>query len=176
MTAIGALPGSVILRERTAAAHSAIDGIYARFDLSDRDSYIAFLTAHARVLFPIERLLAASPTLPPFEPRTPALAADLGRLNTPCPPHAELDIATDDAATWGLFYVVEGSRLGGVMLARGVGADLPSGYLNAGHGRGGWRAVRTAIDEAHSAADPTWMDRAVDAANRCFGWYGAAAA
>ncbi len=161
------------LRTATAAAHDAVDAAYARFDLRDPASYAAFLTAHARILPPIEAAVAASGVLPPFPPRTPALAADLAALDVAMPPPMTVAIDADPAAVWGSFYVVEGSRLGGVMLSRQVSAGLPTAYLAAGHGPGDWRRIRAAIDAADSGGD--WTARAVAAAERCFAWYGAAA-
>ncbi|KQM98209.1 biliverdin-producing heme oxygenase [Sphingomonas sp. Leaf25] len=167
------MTASQALRAATAAAHDAVDAAYARFDLTDRAGYAAFLTAHARILPPVEAALAACPALPGFRPRTPALAADLAALGRAMPVPMTVSIPHDPAAAWGMFYVVEGSRLGGVMLARQVAPGLPHAYLAAGHGAGDWRTIRAAIDAADTGAD--WTARAVAAAERCFGWYGAAA-
>ncbi len=167
------MSASQALREATAAAHDAVDAAYARFDLTDRAGYTAFLLAHARILPPIEAVLGAHPTLPAFPPRTPALAADLATLGVAMPGPMAVTIPDDPAAAWGMFYVVEGSRLGGVMLARQVAPDLPHAYLSAGHGSGDWRTIRAAIDAADTGDD--WTARAVAAAEQCFAWYGQAA-
>ncbi|MBD8677082.1 biliverdin-producing heme oxygenase [Sphingomonas sp. CFBP 13720] len=167
------MSASATLRAATGPAHAAIDAAYGRFDLTDRDGYAQFLLAHARVVPPVERMLNDAPGLPAFGARTPALAADLTALGMMMPDPLPVPVERDPAALWGIFYVVEGSRLGGVMLARDVAPGLPHAYLSAGHGRGGWREVRAAIDAA--ARDEAWMARAVAAAERCFGWYGRAA-
>ncbi len=168
------MSASATLRTATGPAHAAIDAAYGRFDLTDRDGYIRFLLAHARVVPPVEAMLNDAPGLPAFGPRSPALAADLTALGLAMPDPLSMPVERDPAALWGIFYVAEGSRLGGVMLARDVAVGLPDAYLSAGHGRGGWREVRAAIDAA--ARDEAWMARAVAAAERCFGWYGQAAA
>jgi heme oxygenase len=166
------MSAAVALRAATARAHDAVDAAYARFDLGDRDSYAAFLTAHARVLPPVEEWLAAAPALPAFAPRAAALAADLATLGVAMPAPLNVTIDPDPAAAWGVFYVVEGSRLGGVMLARSVAPNLPHAYLTAAHGSGGWRTIRAQIDAADTGGD--WTDRAVAAAEQCFAWYGQA--
>ena len=84
-----------------------------------------------------------------------------------------LDLSDDDAARWGALYVTEGSRLGGVMLARQVGEGLPKAYLQSGFGPGEWRNFRDALDAA--AGDDDWIDRAVAAADLVFALYGEAA-
>lgn len=174
-TADAATGASTALRERTAAHHDAIDAAYARFDLHDRDGYAAFLTAHARIVPPVETILADHAALPRFDLRTAALAADLADMGLDIPPALKVGEAPDDAAAWGMFYVVEGSRLGGVMLARRVGAAFPARYLSAAHGKGGWRTVRAEIDAAATTGDAGWLDRAVQAAKQCFTLYGDAA-
>ncbi len=166
------MSASAILRAATGDAHAAVDAAYGRFDLTDRAGYAGFLIAHARILPPIERALASYPALPAFAARSDALADDLTRIGAAWPDPLPVSIA-DDAAAWGIFYVVEGSRLGGVMLARSVPADLPVAYLSSAHTRGGWRGIRAAIDSA--AQGDAWTDRAVAAARECFAWYGRAA-
>lgn len=83
------------------------------------------------------------------------------------------DLADDGAARWGALYVTEGSRLGGVMLARQVGQGLPRAYLQSGFGPGEWRDFRHALDAA--AGDDAWIDHAVAAAEQVFALYGRAA-
>ncbi|MEP9402141.1 biliverdin-producing heme oxygenase [Sphingomonas sp. VNH70] len=168
------MTASTALRAATAAAHEAVDAAYGRFDLTDAASYTAFLVAHARVLPPVEAALAGSGVVPTFRPRAQALAADLAALGSSTPDPLAVTIERDPAAAWGTFYVVEGSRLGGVMLARQVGGGLPTAYLSAGHGSGDWRRVRASIDAADTGGD--WTARAVRAAERCFAWYAQAAA
>jgi heme oxygenase len=46
-----------IVKAHTAAAHCMIDAARSRFDLVERDSYIKFLQAHARVRPAIEVVL-----------------------------------------------------------------------------------------------------------------------
>jgi heme oxygenase (biliverdin-IX-beta and delta-forming) len=161
------------LRSATGPAHDAVDQLYGRFDLSDRTSYTAFLTAHARALPAVEDALAGA-AVPPWRPRRALLAADLSDLGTHVPSALPFAAPADTAAAWGMLYVIEGSRLGGAMLARQVGEGLPARYLAARHQSGEWRALLAGIDAA--ADDDAWVARAVAAARATFDLYGRAAA
>lgn len=98
------------------------------------------------------------------------LERDLADLSEDCPRSLPFTIA-DEAGLWGALYVVEGSRLGGVMLARAVGADLPSRYLSAAHAPGQWRAIRDAIDRAGADASPAWHEALLAGAAATFALY-----
>lgn len=102
--------------------------------------------------------------------RTPLLAADLAALGLTMP-DAPASPAADLAAAWGALYVVEGSRLGGAMLARQVPAKWPSAYLGAVHPPGGWRAIRAAIDDAAAGEDDRWREAMVAGAVETFDLY-----
>lgn len=163
------------LRAATQADHDRIDAAFGRYDLTERMSYSAFLQAHSRILPPLEERLFQAEALPPFERRTPALIDDLARLgHSPSEP-LEIPPFGSAAEAWGMFYVVEGSRLGGVMLARTIPADLPKAYLSAGHPRGNWRAILAGFDAEARSHDAAWMERAISAAGSAFAYYGAAA-
>jgi heme oxygenase len=162
------------LRAATRAAHDLVDAAFGDFDLTDRGAYRRFLVAHARALPTAEDAIAALPFARTLPPRTALLARDLADLGESMPPRLMLD-PLDDAGSWGALYVVEGSRLGGVMLARSVGADLPSRYLAAAHGPGQWRAIRDAIDAAGAHASLEWHDSLVAGAAATFDLYARAA-
>lgn len=162
------------LRAATRASHDLVDAAFGDFVLSDRDAYRCFLVAHARALPPAEaaiQRLAFARTLPP---RAPLLERDLADLGAPMPaplPFADLD----EPGLWGALYVVEGSRLGGVMLARSVRTDVPARYLAAAHQPGQWRAIRHAIDSAAADSSTTWNDAMFAGAAATFDLYAAAA-
>ena len=153
------------LRADTAADHDRVDARYAGFDLSDRHDYGRFLTAHARALPAIEAALTSQVGLPIFRERTSLLAADLADLGQSMPEPLAFE-AGGSAEGWGALYVIEGSRLGGAMLARQVPAALPSRYLAAKHLSGEWRALLQAIDAA-----PIDAAEAVAGARRVFDLY-----
>ena len=150
-----------------------MDAAYGAYRLDDRESYTAFLIAHARALPAVEAQLAERNVAFPWRSRRDALVADLAALGRGMPEPLPFDLADDEAACWGALYVTEGSRLGGVMLARQVGEGLPRAYLESGFGAGEWRDFRHTLDGA--ASDGAWVDRAVAAAEQVFGLYRRAA-
>ena len=162
------------LRAATRASHDLVDAAFGDFDLSDRDGYRRFLVAHARALPPAElaiQRLAFARTLPS---RAPSLERDLADLGATMP--APLPFAgLDEPGLWGALYVVEGSRLGGVMLARSVRADVPARYLAAAHEPGQWRAIRQAIDTAAANGSTAWHQAMLAGAAATFDLYAAAA-
>ncbi len=142
-----------ILRNATGADHARLDALFARFDLANAAEYGEFLAAHAAAVGAVESALNAAGMrrlIPdwPARRRDALVRADLAALGidppAPLPPPA-LDGA---AAAWGAAYVVEGSRLGGAMLARQVGTGLPTSYLAAPQPKGAWRGFLAALDEA----------------------------
>ena len=170
-----AMSAAAKLRTSTQPLHDAVDAAFGAYRLDDEASYRRFLAAHARALPAVEAALAGQSTLPPWQARAPLLAADLADLGEPMPPPLDFTL-TDAASAWGALYVAEGSRLGGVMLARQVAGHLPSRYLAAAHRPGEWRALRTAIDEAGAAGGDGWPERAAAGAAACFALYARAAA
>lgn len=162
------------LREATRPAHERVDASFARFDLRARDGYGRMLMAHARALPAVEAALADDQALPAWRPRMPLLIQDLADLSLPMPDPLPL-LLPDFAGRLGLLYVLEGSRLGGVYLARQVPAELPSRYLAARHEAGEWRGLLQAIDHAAEGADDAWLQRMLDGAGAGFALYQSAA-
>jgi heme oxygenase len=105
--------------------------------------------------------------------------ADLGETPSAVDSPRSLDI-DGAAAAFGVRYVIEGSALGGAVLARTVqqalGADAPTRYLNV-HGSelgARWRAFMAELaawDKSATSADKT---RACDTARAVFACYRAA--
>jgi len=133
-----------MLRAATAGDHARLDALVERFDLTRREGYRAFLSAHARLLPALEAAIAEAPLIPdwPERRRAAALARDMRALEiTPFPvPIAPPSLATV-AERIGAIYVLEGSRLGGAMLSRTVARALPQApraFLDHGAGKGLW--------------------------------------
>lgn len=170
-------PLHLLLREATRADHDAVDAAFGAFGVTERDRYAQFLTAHARILPAVERATDPGALMAGWEGRTEALVADLAALGLAMPPPAPIQLPPGDAARWGAIYVVEGSRLGGLMMSRQVPVGLPSAYLSARHGPGGWRALLDAIDAAEPRAagksepDEPWRVGAVAGARATFTAY-----
>jgi heme oxygenase len=168
------MSAALALRTRTRVLHDRVDAAFAALSLADEADYRRFLHAHALALPPAEAMLATATDLPGWLPRAPLLAADLADLGAGMPAALDFAAPRSAAAAWGVFYVVEGSRLGGAMLARQVGAGLPRRYLAAAHRTGEWKAQREAIDMA-DAGTAAWIEQAVAGADACFALYARAA-
>jgi heme oxygenase (biliverdin-IX-beta and delta-forming) len=159
-----------VLRATTAGQHALIDVALSRFDLTDRNSYVKFLLAHAAVLPPIEKALAADSSLPPWRARTEALKLDLASFGHGMPPPLSIEMSSL-AEKFGLLYVIEGSRLGGRLLLSRVAPAFSSNYLGAIHEPGEWRAFIDALEERASAEHSGWLDCVAVGAGRGFQLY-----
>ena len=142
-----------MLRAGTAGVHERLDQLFGGFDLADADGYGRFLTGHAAALFAVERALDVAGMAAllddwPDRRRSGLIAADLAALGLPAPAPAPLAPLDDAGAAWGAAYVVEGSRLGGALLARQVADGLPKAYLATPLPKGAWRKFLVMLDEA----------------------------
>jgi heme oxygenase len=165
------------IRAGTADDHERLDQLFEGFDLADRDAYGHFLIAHARALPPVEAAIdaaGAAAWIPGWahRRRAAAITADLAALRLAPPPPAAYAPLVDEAECWGAAYVVEGSRLGGALLARRVAADLPRTYLAAAQAKGAWAGFVSAMDAALGSAEG--VVRATVAARRTFNLFAAA--
>jgi heme oxygenase len=161
------------LRRATADAHATVDGIFSRVDLASASGYRAFLAAQAIAHLPVEAALDAAGAERMFADwpqrrRATLLRADLEELGGaiefgPAP------LLADAAEIAGAAYVIEGSRLGGVLLRRSVGPGLPVRFLSAPAEPGAWRALLLRLDEV--LADEAALERATAAARRVFGLF-----
>lgn len=146
------------LRSETAALHDQVDAAFARYDIATTDGYRAMLCAHARVLPAIEAALEGwRDTLPdwPERKRSAALFADLAALGVePARIAAAADFRIDSAAAaLGTAYVLEGSRLGGRVLARRLPPAAPRAYLAAPQARGSWPRLMRALNRRVKTTD-----------------------
>lgn len=163
-----------MMRASTRADHDLVDALFGTFDLGSAPSYGAMLRAHAGALLPIEDWLATG-GISLWEPRGTALRADLAALGIPAPETEPLRWAGDESAYWGTAYVLEGSRLGGAVIARRLQPGLPCAYLGHVHAPGHWRAFLAALDERAMAGGALWQADAVAAAQRTFDAFARAA-
>lgn len=158
------------LRTATADDHARVDRLFGRLRLDRRDEYVGFLRAQAMAYLPAEAAVErAAPTalLPdwPERRRAALLRDDLDRLGVTRPAEGRAPSLASPAAVLGAVYVLEGSRLGGRLLARSVPAHFPRRFLTAGEPRL-WRALVAALDE--NLADPADRAKAVAAAREVF--------
>ena len=150
-------------------SHQRVDDLFSRFSLHHRPGYAAFLKAHARALAPLEEIAR------PDAPRLPGLAQDLATLGESLPAPLAAPAHASDACRWGVRYTLEGSRLGGAMLARRVGSGLPRAYLTAAHEKGGWATFQRRLDAAVAGGGEGWIDEAIRGARAAFDLFATAA-
>ena len=156
------------LRSATADDHRRVDALFSRFDLGDRKSYGDFIVAQARAVLPIEEMLMNMPGLPAWRPRRAALWADLAELGRGVPTPIAQTAPSSEAAALGMLYVLEGSRLGGAILATQVAPDLPRKFLDQRHLKGEWRAFLDRLNACAARSDG-WLAEATRGAKAAFG-------
>lgn len=161
------------LRNATTVDHETVDSEFGRFDLSLASSYSEFLVAHARVLGTIEGAVAG--IWSPWRARFPLLQADLAELGITVMEGVPLPTVSI-AGQWGALYVLEGSRLGGGILAGRVGTGLPKRYLSATHEGGSWRQFSEALDQAEGSDSEAWRADAIVGAKLAFACFARSAA
>ncbi len=138
------------LKAATAEAHDRLDALYSRYDLARPRDYGRFLQSHAIAFLPVEAALrdaGANDWIPGWAEtmRSDGLRRDLAALSLAVPAPAVSPAFPTAPELLGGLYVLEGSRLGGAMLARTVAAGLPSRFLAPGNA-GAWRAFTLLID------------------------------
>lgn len=170
------MPLRQTLRAGTSDDHRVVDAAFARFDLGKAADYAAFLSAHARVLAAAETALeqAGIERIIPDWPerrRREKLADDLAVLGVARPAPLPCPAFSSDDEILGAAYVLEGSKLGGAMLAKQVPEHLPSAYLSWQGPKG---AMKTFMDRL-DAAEPEDEARALAAAKSVFALFRQAA-
>ena len=147
------------IRLATRDAHDQVDRWFSRYDLKNPQDYRRFLTSHWSVLPGCELMLEAAGALEilsdwPVRRRTDALAQDMSLLGQVPVTVVDTQGAISPAELWGMMYVLEGSRLGGAILAQRVEAGpdatcrLATAYLRHGTGLRLWPSFVAAFDAA----------------------------
>jgi heme oxygenase len=160
------------LRSATRARHArldqAIDGAFTR------DGYVAFLGASLAVVEAVEPAIERWRPAADHPSRRERLLADLRGLGAPAPGASAPMAFADASQALGAAYVLEGSALGGQVLARRVEAalgDVPTRYLapHGGPATGvGWRQFLVELQRHGVAAPASARARACDAACATF--------
>lgn len=165
------------LRVATSPAHEALSTRLSPEALcSDRRRYAAFLAALYGFHRAAEQALAgADAVMPaPARRRSELIASDLAFLGAAGRPAVMPWTVplTEPGAAWGVAYVVEGSALGGLLLAKfarrhlGFGPGGGADFFADGAASGGrWRQVKA---ELGAPADAPWATAAVVAAVETF--------
>lgn len=166
----------LLMRDATRTDHDEVDRLFGTLGFANAEAYGHFLTAHARALLPIEAWFHGAPAdIAGRVDRGAALRADIAALDLPLPAPEPLDWSHDSATLRGVAYVLEGSRLGGAMLARQVPEGLPRAYLGAVHAPGGWRNFLDAMETEAASMNSAWRERALEGARRAFATFARAA-
>lgn len=152
-------PGETVqqfLRRVTRPWHDAVEAAFAAHDLATVEGLRAFLVRQAAAVIPLEEALTRAgidALIPDWRARRrgAALAADLHALGASlAPPVRPVHLPSRTHALGGL-YVLEGSKLGGRMLARRV-MTSPDPQVRAaasflhGHEPGGWARFVAVLD------------------------------
>jgi heme oxygenase len=147
------------LRAKTAQAHESLDS-NLKHAFAQVDQYVAFLRASHRILFSLNETLSRLCQRPTVD-RSEQAAADLRALGHAAPVVALASWQPSELAeAMGCAYVVEGSRLGGLVLARVVERDLGLTATSYLRGLGPqtkdlWRSFMSELD--------AWGERALPA-------------
>lgn len=180
------------IRDRTAGLHRELERVSRlAVPAPELPDYGRFLRAMRSFLEVVEPVLEGYPAWVPFEP---SLADRLGRdlrdlsgqgpepgpgQNPGRPPEGDAEgratPPSSAAEAWGVAYVLEGSRLGGTVLARILRAqhgDVPTGYLHSEEDEGRWASFRHRLrEQGPDPSDPAETgasDRVAEAAARAF--------
>lgn len=169
-------PAHEALRAATRDNHDRVDALFGRFDIAQPEDYRRFLQAHAAAFLGVEtaldeigleRLIEDWPA----RRRNALIRADIAALGDTPPDPVPFPIASDAAAI-GAAYVLEGSRLGGAVLARRIGEGLPNGYLATPLPAGAWRKFLEKLDS--TLYEPSMVADAATAARAVFDRFEAA--
>lgn len=151
------MPAVLALRSATAGAHERLSlGLDPERLCGDRATYGQFLVALRGFYGAVERQVAPPAGIPaPPIARSALLDRDLDALAIPrgAAPEMPWRIPLAEAgADWGVIYTVEGSALGGILLARlasehlGIGQENGAAFFTAGASDPHrWPAVKAAL-------------------------------
>jgi heme oxygenase len=158
------------LRQLGADLHQQVDDAYSQLGLETAEGYRHFLQAHAAALFSLEPCLEQNGVNEllddwPDRRRSDALRADLQALN--CTPTTVLPMPTSASSAWcwGALYVLEGSRLGGKLLARRLQAAQPGApmhYLDHAADQGLWPRFLQRLESHAQGSDESELKRGVE--------------
>ena len=167
-----------ILRNATRVEHDQVDAAFGAHDVTTLDGYGRFLVAQSGALIGVEQTIEAAGGAVlmsdwPARRRGDLLLEDLAELGLgPAEPVSPPDLATD-AEVLGAAYVLEGSRLGGVVLSGQIPVTAPRRFLAADGTGPRWRALTELIDAR--LVDEAEIAAAVAAARAVFSCFHQAA-
>jgi heme oxygenase (biliverdin-IX-beta and delta-forming) len=166
----------MLIKQSTSVRHAKVDELFSAFNLTERESYVGFLRAHAQALIPLEMILSGDFGLPRWVPRGPTLLNDLEALKSSGDIKFRGQMCSGlshQGSRFGVLYVLEGSRFGAAVLKGRLASRLPCDFLSAKADSGQWPNLLSAIECA--AAEPIWLDHFLLGARVAFDLFAAAA-
>ncbi|WAT14958.1 biliverdin-producing heme oxygenase [Xanthomonas fragariae] len=175
------LSAALALRHATQDTHRLVEAVPLMQALAqgrvDRAAYAQILRRHHALLAGLEhqlsdwlRTLVGSGWQ--YRHRVPALREDLCTLGEQPDLPVAAPVAYKDAARWGMLYVIEGSQLGGRVIARSVRkhhpalADALRYFELADEDPAGWRRFQAVLDQRLDT--PSARTAAIDGAQAMF--------
>jgi heme oxygenase (biliverdin-IX-beta and delta-forming) len=162
MTALAAAPvgARAILKTKCEAIHRRLDARFSSFDLGDRRSYAAMLSCLSGPVTALESALATGVASRlfydlPERLRSLPLSLDLRDLGGALHVRAGAPIE-DEAEAFGVLYVLEGSRLGGRVLAQRAAASPDvkvrnaTRYFRHAEQAGHWRSFLSRLEQSQA--------------------------
>lgn len=157
------------LRRATSEAHARVDDLFGSFDFGRDEGYVAFLRAQAIAWETLRPLLDQGSLA-----RADALRTDLRRLGEVQP--APLPgVCLPASLSAGHQYVLEGSRLGSIVLLRELQVRAPAlaeragAYLTESGNIDGWKRLSTRLQIEDDGGDT--VDVLIDDALSVFGLF-----
>lgn len=152
-----------LLREACAQAHARLDQRLSEINFNDRAAYADMLTRMSGPVTALEGALTAGVAPALFgnwsgRLRAHALRADLEALGAGFRQTRTAPIE-EESETLGTLYVLEGSRLGGQVLARMAEASADDGvrgatrYFRHGQGAGLWRGFVETLENSRAVRE-----------------------
>lgn len=171
-----------MLRLATREQHQALDASVGMTSFDSREQYIQFLRASYQAVAPLESTLEPWLGADYAPVRAERIVGDLTQLNAVSALNAEPAAWRPESAAqaWGCAYVLEGSALGGAVLAlrarQRLGADLPCRYLSPSTSDTPlrWKWFLAALESFAYAASESAREQCVYGAVKTFEVFGAA--
>ncbi|PPU95534.1 biliverdin-producing heme oxygenase [Xanthomonas populi] len=170
-----------VLRDATQRVHCLVEAIPLMQALGqgrvDHNAYALILRRHHALLAGFEAQLrdwlsTVAGTGWQYRRRVPALREDLRTLGQQPDAPVALPVVDHESARWGMLYVVEGSQLGGRMIARSLRKQQPGlatalRYFElADDDPAGWRRFQAVLN--HHLDTPCARAAAIDGAQAMF--------
>ena len=173
------------LKDSTVALHDEVEARLLPLFATDAAGYAEFLRVSAAAVIPLERSLEANGPvggLPDWNERSrrAALLQDLADMGMDEPAGIAAPVFDGEARQLGALYVLEGSRLGAVHLARRALSSLSpevrraTRYLRHGAGRRFWPSFLQHLESSQAVRGAP--DEAVLGARAAFGMFAAPSA